>query len=226
MTGTRTMQHCSEIACEKLVHAKGLCLKHYTRVRRHGDPAVVRPGMGGICPYSECERNVRLHGWCELHWRRIQTKGSPDPYPPPRNTQPCDTDGCDRLAETRGLCDWHYQREPDRREASRQWASSITPDERRRRFLKRRYKMSPQDFDLRLAHQGGVCAVCETNEPPEGWHIHHDHQCCPGIVTCGACVVAILCARCNRAMGAFEDNADLLGRAADLARLHGHGGAT
>jgi hypothetical protein len=38
-----TMTNCTLPDCQGQAFAKGLCVKHYTRMRRHGDPAVVLP---------------------------------------------------------------------------------------------------------------------------------------------------------------------------------------
>lgn len=35
-------------------------------------------------------------------------------------------------------------------------------------------------------------------------HIDHDHSCCPGRTSCGACVRGILCAGCNTMMGRVQ----------------------
>lgn len=78
------------------------------------------------------------------------------------------------------------------------------------------YKLSPEEFDELLKNQGGVCAVCK--EKPEegrgfgkGWHIDHDHSCCPSKgKTCGQCVRGVLCSACNSGLGQFKDNEIIL----------------
>jgi hypothetical protein len=45
--------------------------------------------------------------------------------------------------------------------------------------------------------------------------VDHDHRCCPGPVSCGACVSGLLCTPCNLAAGHVSDSAD---RAEGLAR--------
>ena len=62
-----------------------------------------------------------------------------------------------------------------------------------------RYRMTVERFEQILADQGGVCAICGTDEPggTGTWHIDHDHTCCPGRKSCGKCIRGLLCARCN-----------------------------
>lgn len=72
---------------------------------------------------------------------------------------------------------------------------------RRRTTLKKRYGITPEEFDEMLAGQNGACAICETTEP-EGRYgvfaVDHDHQ--------TGKVRGILCSKCNSALGQMGDN--------------------
>ncbi len=84
--------------------------------------------------------------------------------------------------------------------------------ERNRRL---RYGLTGDDFRARLASQGGRCAVCRTADPgTKDWHIDHDHSCCPGMRSCGACVRGLLCTQCNTGLGMFGDDTERLHAAA------------
>lgn len=86
------------------------------------------------------------------------------------------------------------------------------PDKRvDRRFTQ--HGITRQRYEQMLAAQGGCCAICRGTEPgKQGWHIDHDHDCCPGRSrSCGQCVRGILCFNCNLAIGLMGD---------DRARLH------
>lgn len=70
--------------------------------------------------------------------------------------------------------------------------------------LKFKYKMTPEQYEERLAAQGGVCKICKkpsTNKRKTGvvfrLAIDHDHNCCPGNKTCGECTKGLLCLSCN-----------------------------
>jgi hypothetical protein len=81
------------------------------------------------------------------------------------------------------------------------------------------YGLSGTSFDELLTEQRGHCAICATEDPgPRGWHIDHDHACCPGIGSCGACVRGLLCHRCNLMLGNAKDSIETLERAVKYLR--------
>lgn len=83
-----------------------------------------------------------------------------------------------------------------------QW-SRENPGKRAAHRLWAKYRLRPADVAALLDAQGGLCAVCRIAEPR---HVDHDHACCPGEVTCGACVRGLLCNRCNTLVGYYECN--------------------
>ena len=77
--------------------------------------------------------------------------------------------------------------------------------------LKTRYGITQEQFEQRLEQQGGRCEICSTDEPGvKGWHVDHDHSCCPGRRSCGKCFRGILCSNCNTALGLLGDSIDRL----------------
>lgn len=88
----------------------------------------------------------------------------------------------------------------------------------------RRFGLTPETFDALLESQAGRCAICRTGIPTgHGWHVDHDHACCPPPGrTCGKCVRAILCSECNTGLGKFRDDPAVLRAAAEyLERVKG-----
>lgn len=87
---------------------------------------------------------------------------------------------------------------------------SAQPDYMRNYHLKSKYGLTSDDYEEMLIHQDGKCAVCLKPETRQGRRlsVHHDH------VT--SRVIALLCARCNMALGHFNDDPALLRRAAAL----------
>lgn len=81
-----------------------------------------------------------------------------------------------------------------------------------------RYGITREAIEEMLAQQNGGCAICGTREPGGrfgSWHIDHDHACCSQKAqSCGKCVRALLCHRCNVGLGQFQDSSHLLFAAA------------
>ena len=75
-------------------------------------------------------------------------------------------------------------------------------DEHRRQ----RYGVTGNEYQRLVDEQGGTCAICR--RPPEKvLHIDHDHK--TGLYR------GLLCRRCNRSIGLFEDDPCLLRLAAE-----------
>lgn len=76
-----------------------------------------------------------------------------------------------------------------------------------------RYGLTEQQLmDMWLA-QDKRCAICRVELAITGsgsYAIDHDHSCCPPRESCGECVRGILCGCCNRGLGQFRDNPELL----------------
>jgi hypothetical protein len=112
--------------------------------------------------------------------------------------KPCSRCGINpRTATSRGWCS------QCNREYDREWRKKTNYQAKRR--LKDK-SMTREEYDLMMESQGGACAICGTTDPDGTWHIDHDHNCCPGQVTCGECTRGALCANCNRALGGFGDS--------------------
>lgn len=76
----------------------------------------------------------------------------------------------------------------------------------RRCKLKRLYGITPEDYDNIFTSQGGVCAIC-ARVSPDGRRLHVDH--CHESNT----VRGLLCHDCNRGLGIFRDNEEILQKA-------------
>ena len=83
--------------------------------------------------------------------------------------------------------------------------------------LRRRYGISINDYERMLEEQGGTCALCPITPEENGraLAVDHDHSCCPGRNSCGECLRALLCDPHNKALGFFDDNPELLIKAAE-----------
>lgn len=118
--------------------------------------------------------------------------------------------------------EWHRQwqaNNPGRLQAYRKayHAKRLSDDlagvraEQRAAWLAHRYGLTPGEYAEMVATQKNRCAICG-DEPVDGQalHIDHDHE--SGIVR------GLLCGHCNRAIGLFRDNPDVLETAAAYLR--------
>lgn len=103
---------------------------------------------------------------------------------------------------------------PDRVRASREAAKADgrRAAQDRRSYLKRKYGITPEQYDEMLAAQGGDCAIC--GRPPKkiSLHVDHDHQ-------TGA-IRLLLCFLCNNLLGDAGDDPALLEKAASYLHRH------
>ena len=92
-----------------------------------------------------------------------------------------------------------------------------TPERRKDQQLKHQYGITLDTFDAMLCIQGGVCAIC--GGPPrtkkETYVVDHNHR--------TGRVRQLLCHGCNSGLGYFQDNAEILEKAATYLRLHDFG---
>jgi hypothetical protein len=113
-----------------------------------------------------------------------------------------------REREIRRVVAW--QRANPERYASRQREFAATGRKAiadRKSHLKRKYGLTPQQYDAMLAAQGGVCLICREKPGDLPLHVDHDHA--TGEVR------GLLCIRCNNAIGLFQESQDLFQAAAN-----------
>jgi hypothetical protein len=73
--------------------------------------------------------------------------------------------------------------------------------------IKRKYKMTPEDYYIMLDEQKGVCAICKSSNPKtknnsDKFCIDHNH------ITNE--IRGLLCSECNSALGQFRDDPNIL----------------
>ncbi len=94
----------------------------------------------------------------------------------------------------RRICNAHHRSKyPVSSEAQRRW------------YLKKKYGLSLEDFQIMFDIQGGVCAICGEAEVKQLLSVDHDHKTDK--------VRGLLCHLCNTGLGYFRDRPDLLSKA-------------
>ena len=113
---------------------------------------------------------------------------------------------------------WYEAHKEKHHEKGRAWKEK-NPDKvnlyQRRHDWKRHYGITPDQYEILLASQGGVCGICGTGEPgsPRKFFcIDHDHF--------TGKVRGLLCNSCNVAIGHLQDRPDILQKAISYLSSH------
>jgi hypothetical protein len=96
--------------------------------------------------------------------------------------------------------------------ATKRWAAR-NPDRLRANWRVqglRRYGLTPEEYDLMLVLQDGLCAICHRPPTDIKLAVDHDHE--------TGTVRGLLCPSCNNGLGRFRDDPALLTRAADYLK--------
>lgn len=173
--------------------------------KRCGNPKI--PGLGTLCASckgtcKDCKKPVRLKVGGAYETRCIDCTRINE------TKEICNRCGKKRDGSHRNYCRVCY------RKYSSNWAKNNPEKVRaknRKNDLKRTYNINPEQWNDLLAKQNNRCAICnKTEENVRRFHVDHDHACCPGNTSCGKCVRALLCAKCNVALGMVNDNSETL----------------
>lgn len=111
----------------------------------------------------------------------------------------------------------HYRKHPEKKKAAQTKYRETHRDtiNAKQRIVKllTKYGMTPEDRDTMLTWQGGVCAICGTDNPGRnGWQIDHCHN--------SNTVRGILCLGCNISLGLMDDNVDNLKKMIQYLERH------
>ena len=80
--------------------------------------------------------------------------------------------------------------------------------------IKRSYGINLTEYTDKLKEQGCKCAICKVDLPLSGWFTHLDHDHSSGKLR------DFLCRICNRGLGHFQDNKEILMAAIEYLKLH------
>jgi hypothetical protein len=164
------------------------------------------------CSVANCKRAFYGNGLCNLHYQRVKNKVSLE-APIRYNRKNGETLIRDKNGNKKCInCNeffpetafaWHGGTK-DKKQPYCSPCISI-------RRMYNHYGLTKQDIEAIINKQDG-CGICKTKNPngKNGWHVDHDHSCCPGVKTCGRCIRGVLCSFCNKALGQFNDSIENL----------------
>ena len=192
---------CQFDGCTRPHKARGLCQTHYSQWMRGSEFTAIRSRQREKlpeCSEEGCAEPVKSKGLCKMHYQRLLRHGHTMHRNRKRPPRICTIDGCDNHLYAKGLCHAHYIKQ-------RNWKSSGVDAVR---------------YQQMLHEQGGVCAICHQPEThrdglsgkPKYLAIDHDHK--------TGKIRALLCGNCNRGLGLFNDDIELLAKARAYVLSH------
>lgn len=209
---TISKEPCSFSGCQRPPRGQhGLCAAHYQQKWRGEELRPLREGWNRkhdpICTVDGCDGPHCAKGLCSYHYKRRNSGLPLVPQPQPlalqilHGVRTCSgKDGCGKTLSL----DQFYAARPD------SYQSICIPCWRDRR-IRNAYGLTPEAWQELFDKQGRCCAICRTTDPKSrnGWATDHDHSCCSAEKTCGKCVRAILCQKCNQTVGYIEAHPDI-----------------
>lgn len=213
--------------------ARGLCQACYNRLKRSGSVERTYVRNTGKCSVDGCEKAAFSKNLCAHHyakaehplkstWKILRSR-NPGQFPPSwERFDAFLADVGERPSQK------HQLRRID---TNRPWATGnmnwlapvgvkpqwATPEQRavygREWHLRKRFRITGEDYTAMLAEQNGACAVCKKQEThtyksgkAKDLAVDHDHA--------TGSVRGLLCFNCNQGIGRLKDDPMLLRRAA------------
>ena len=211
---------CKVPGCEKPLRSIGYCGMHYARLVRHGDAMREKRRDHSKSPFYPHWKYLRRKHRAVESWIRdfevFERECPPQPnlenqwsLIPIDALEPIGPGNAEwKLRHKRGT--WTDGKKEEAR--TRQRAYRVAHPERvKNTILKRQYGITMADYLAMHDKQSGLCAICSRPETavirgkPISLAVDHCHR--TGVVR------RLLCARCNRGIGAFNHDGDLLAKA-------------
>lgn len=193
----------------------GLCEKHLFRQTRHGSIKHPRAKDWGSREQHPLYNSYHTHKrsisgiceeWSNDFWAFVKEVGER-----PLNHTLRKVNSKKPLSPT----NWEWKESEssmDKAAYARQWRKN-NPEKDKNNMLKKQYGITLEEYTSMANSQDGVCAICGSPEystdkdgGPRMMAVDHCHT--------SKKVRALLCAKCNKALGAFNDSPELLRKAA------------
>lgn len=206
----------------------GLCGGHYAQHREGKTltPVKVVRKRGDItrCRFSGCRYNDApgAEGYCHHHWRQLQADQALAPLTRKANRGKSVLDRDENGNKLCGDCrEWKPESAFTKTSAARDGFNYVCQRCHASNRLEARYGIDLDHYEALLAAQDGHCKLCPRRpEANKRLNVDHNHRCCPGELSCGHCIRGLLCTSCNQGLGKFQENGDILMRAAHYVLLN------
>jgi len=114
---------------------------------------------------------------------------------------------------------WYHRNIEEQRKKHRAYAAKRLADPVKGPIIRAKKRgghagLTQSEIDQLFEAQGSACAICRSREPnaKTGWNLDHCHR--------TRRVRFVLCAHCNRGLGAFKDDVSLMRRAAQVLETY------
>lgn len=214
---------CSIDGCERNSKSLGFCQYHYNKRRLEEKPDRAKAGLRGH-PYYHLwferkQANILCWEWTHFQYFIEGIGNKPEGnfilvrLDEAKPFGPDNFEWCEflRKEETETNKEWWARKWKDARERK--------PDVEYDRNLKRSFGIGLDEYLEKFKNQNGVCAICEEEETSKSQsgtlrrlavdHCHSSNK-----------IRELLCSRCNKALGAIEDNVELLQKMIDYLNKH------
>lgn len=230
---TVTIASCRKCGHEKKISGRGLCtacymhhwelgtLDEFPILPREPKPISTEKPCA-ICktvkPLEEFPRNRRKHDGRHYYCTPCVREKYGVPARERKRKVARPTEGelqCGDCGQTKSVSEFYWRSDAGRFQSYCKTCKSrrdktyrdADPLAHRDRVMRRKYGIGLAEFDAMVAAQGGGCAICKATVNPDANSLAVDHCHKTGKVR------GILCGRCNKALGLFNDDPNLLKRA-------------
>lgn len=219
--------------CDDAAWSRGLCQKHYNRLRRSGRVERINAVNTGECRIPGCPRAAFSKNLCQAHyqqargpmrivWQNLRSRARAGNYPP-------DWDDFDTFIKVVGdrPSEQHQLRRPNALEPwsakNLEWLPPLPGEGFKANpaayakawHIKNKYDLSMDDVEKMIADQNGLCFTCQrplarvypdTGKPVKICLDHHHDT---------LALRKVLCDPCNKGLGAFGEDRAAMARAID-----------
>jgi len=191
---------CSVPSCTESHKARGFCASHYAQFKRgmNPDSPINKRQMVKLdcCEIEGCDYKVKSKNLCYMHYARLQRFGRTHNIDQTKPLKKCKIEGCNKNSYCKEMYHPHYTQE---------------------HTFPKKYGITGEQFRKMLKEQNNVCLICKKPELAK-WQgsiqktlaVDHDHK--------TGKVRGLLCHRCNKALGEFNDDVALLQTAIDYLK--------